>query len=311
MVEHEQFRFRFRCQLGQLFRGGVEVRDVLPPIFLALVVAELRVNFVHQHVAAVAVFDDARARRAIAGKHDDFVGRLEPVAVGLAPGAVVHEESFHGYVLVLVDNTRLDLVRVHFVAGPVAVLQAVRANVDVFAVSHQDVIGHGFEPGGTKNFERLFPPEHPRTEDEVRVAERVIGMQVSDESSLELGNCETGHALSERGGSAADDAGTAIDNVRSVIDDDGDRWTRAIRVGGRIPRAEQHDLGARRRSGWRRCRRLRQTPGARQREQQHRREREPARKYLVPRFHNCAFRFRLRAHICIGYTLEVEPTPNA
>jgi len=66
VIKDEQFRFGFSREFRQLFGGSVKVRDVLAPLLLALLVTALSVNFVEKNVAAVAILDDALARRAIA-----------------------------------------------------------------------------------------------------------------------------------------------------------------------------------------------------------------------------------------------------
>src|SRR5437588_4864133 len=244
----------------------MELHDVLPPIFLAHVETELAVNFVKENVAAVAVFDHAVARRAIAGEHDDFVRRLEPVAVSFLPGTMMNGERFHSYVPVLVNDAGLNLVHVHFVTGPVAVLEAVSANGDVFAVSGEQMVGHRFKSSGTIGLERIFSAENPRTEDEIGVTERVIGMKVSHEKRLEILNGKTGDAFPGRRARATNNARTTIDQIRRIIDDDRNRRAGAVRVGAGISGAEHHHLRARWSDARRRC--LRETRRERERYQQ-------------------------------------------
>src|SRR5437588_252307 len=244
----------------------MELHDVLPPIFLAHVETELAVSFVMKNVAAVAVSDHAVARRAIAGEHDDFVGRLEPVAISFLPGTVMNGERFHSYVPVLVNVAGLNLVPVHFVTSPVAVLEAVGANGDVFAVSGEQMVGHRFESSRTIGLERIFSAENPRTEDEIGVTERVIGVEVCDEKRLEILNGKARDAFPERRARATNNARTTIDQIRCVVDYDGNRRAGAVRIGAGISGAEHHHLRARWSDARRRC--LGETRRERERYQQ-------------------------------------------
>ena len=67
----------------------------------------------------------------------------------------------------------------------VAMLEAVGANVDVFAVSREKVVSHGFKTGRTVNFERVLSAKHPRTKDQVRITEGVIGMRVRQKQNVQ------------------------------------------------------------------------------------------------------------------------------
>src|SRR4051812_13136871 len=157
----------------------------------------------------------------------------------------MHEERFHGYVLILVNYAWLNLVHVHLVTGAVTMLEAVGSNGYVFAVSGEQMIGHRFETVRAVTLERIFSTEHPWTEDEIGITEGVIGMQMSDKNGFQFLNGETGHSLAKRGARAANHPRTAIHKIRRVVNRNRHRRSGPFRVGARISSAEHDDLCAR------------------------------------------------------------------
>src|SRR5262245_31814249 len=105
------------------------------PLGWASCEARYRVHFVNQHVTAVAVLWDRRARTTVTGNNYRSVCSLKTKPVGLFPRTVVDQEGFDGNVLVFVDNARFDLVIGDSVAGLVRRLPAAQPDVDILAVS--------------------------------------------------------------------------------------------------------------------------------------------------------------------------------
>ena len=118
------------------------------------------------------------------------------------------------------------------------------ANPDVLGVRGQQVIGHRPQAARSPDLERLAPLEHPRAQDQIREAERVVGMQVRHEDARQLVGGERGNAaVALGGGRAPHHAHAHVHQVRHAVDDDGDRRTEAIGVGVRRARAEHDEPG--------------------------------------------------------------------
>ena len=98
-------------------------------------------------------------------------------------------------------------------------------------------------PARSVHLERHATAEHPRRQDQVRIADRMIGMQMRHEDDAQLDRIERGDSpIDDRRFRTAHDACTEVDQIRRAVDDDGGRRARAVRVGRRSAGAEQHDL---------------------------------------------------------------------
>src|SRR2546423_5244085 len=131
----------------------------------------------------------------------------------------MHRKRLHGNVPVLVNDAGLYLVDVHFVTCAVALLESIGPNDDVFTIGGEQMVRHRFESDRTVGLDGILSTEHPWTENQVRVTKRVIRMKMSDEKRLEFLNGETSDTFSKRRCRPANHAGTAIDQVRCVVDD--------------------------------------------------------------------------------------------
>ena len=85
-------------------------------------------------------------------------------------------ERAHRDPVVPVHDTGADLVDIDGVGLGVTVLEAVDADVDVLPPRGEQVRGHLLEPVGAVGDQRCLPVEHSGAEDQIRVAQRVIGV---------------------------------------------------------------------------------------------------------------------------------------
>ena len=94
---------------------------------------------------------------------------------------MLDQKGFDRDVLIFVNHARFDFVRIHFVAGFVRRLRAIEAHVEVLLVGFDDMLGHRAQAFRAVNFEWFFALQHPRREDQIRITDRVIRMQMRDE----------------------------------------------------------------------------------------------------------------------------------
>ncbi len=199
-----------------------------------------------QHVAAAARIDGRLRRIRIAGDHDAAIGRIEAIAVALH--CVLGRKCRHRDLRILVNDARPDVVRVHATAlrKVVLVTVGVGARLDVDAVRGEQMLRHRLHALRAVDLEREFAADRPRGKDEIRVANRVIRMQMRRERDAQLHRVECGDFLvAERRARAADDAGAEIDEVGDVVDDDCGRGAGTFGDRTRITGAEQHHQRAR------------------------------------------------------------------
>jgi hypothetical protein len=112
----------------------------------------------------------------------------------------------------------------------------------------QEVCGHRLETLGAVYLERHTPSERPRTEDEVWVADGVVGVKVSDEGHAQPGRFEGADGLLEkRGVRTPDDSWPEINQIRRGVDDNRGGQPRSIGDRGRIAGAQKNNSGP----GWR------------------------------------------------------------
>ena len=193
VIEDQQPRLRLARELGELRSsscgtsrrtdgtcrpGAASFRPLRQP--------RCRMHFVDQHVAAMARIDRRLRRIRVAGDHDAAIGRVEAIAVALH--RVLGRKRGDRDVRVLVDDAGGDLVRVHLVAVGERPLVAVRigARLDVDPVGLEQVLGHRLDALGAVHLERHLPADRPGREDQVGVADGVIGMQMRHERDAQF-----------------------------------------------------------------------------------------------------------------------------
>ena len=67
--------------------------------------------------------------------------------------------------------------------------------LEIVAVGFQQVLGHGLDTAGAVNLQWNAPSEHPGRKNQIRVADRVIGMQVRHEGHAQLDGVQRRDAL--------------------------------------------------------------------------------------------------------------------
>src|SRR5207245_6006450 len=188
-----------------------------------------------QHVAPVTVVDHSLGRSRVARDHDSSIRRLEPVAEGLRDLAVIDEERLHRDVFVLIHDARGDLVSVDLVSAVVVLrkvsLHAFCADPDVFFPRLKNVIRHGLDAARSVDLNGPGPADNPGGEDEVRVSDCVIRMQVGDEGRLEFREVKLFYFLPLGGRGPPNNAWTEVNEVWSVVDDNGDTRRRPFGIG--------------------------------------------------------------------------------
>src|SRR5512144_702283 len=108
-------------------------------------------------------------------------------------------------------------------------LEAFGPDVDIDPPRLHDVLRHRLEPARPEHAQGTFPALDPRGEDEVRVADRVIGMEVRDERRPETNWSQPLHTPFERRFGAPDDARSNVDEIWRAGDDDRGRRARPLR----------------------------------------------------------------------------------
>ena len=116
-------------------------------------------------------------------------------------------------------------MRIDNVAAPLRWLSSVKPDSHVLFVSREPMAGHLFQPARTVDLERRIAIQRGRRQDQVRISGRVVGMQVRDESRLEILRFQCCHAATRR-----------------AVHHDGGAWTSAVGIGVRRAGAKQHDL---------------------------------------------------------------------
>ena len=113
------------------------------------------------------------------------MGRLPAASAGSSDG-----ESSDGHILVLVDDSGLDLVGLKFVSQGLAMLEAVDANLVVFRIGCLDVIGHIADTRRSVKLQGPISPNDSRGQIQVRQAGGVVRVQVRTESNGQIGSLQ-------------------------------------------------------------------------------------------------------------------------
>src|SRR5690348_786533 len=105
-------------------------------------------------VASVASAHDCLRRSRIAGDHDAAVCEVKTISIRKIPAAVGHGKGSYFDVGVLIDNARLDFMRVDHIGSAATVFQTFSSNGHVLYVSCLYVSGHIGDSGRTVEFQR-------------------------------------------------------------------------------------------------------------------------------------------------------------
>src|SRR5262249_40505643 len=146
--------------------------------------------------------------------------RIEAVTEGLR-GFVPYRKCGHCDVTVPVNDAGRNFVRAHFAAGRVVMRWATQACVDVHLPCVEYVLGHGGDPAWAVNSQRLATSHEPGGENEIGIADRVIGMHMRQKCGADVRAAVSERLftvlISSRG--ASDHTRSKVDQVRRIVDD--------------------------------------------------------------------------------------------
>ena len=166
----------------------------------------------------------------------------------MGPLAVMHGKRRHRHVLVLVNDAWQDLMHVHFVSGSVGMFDVpslalnLRPDVDVLLVRLEDMFRHVAGSWRAINLKWFLPSHNPGREDQVREAERVIGMEMGEKADPEVYWFQSSDTFLASSRSLPDDPGAKINEIRSAVDDDGCRRSGMLRIRRGGSRTKENDL---------------------------------------------------------------------
>lgn len=126
-------------------------------------------------------------------------------------------KRLHLHPLIPVDDAFLYLLHLHLITHLVGSLKAMQTKVDVHRIRLQQVVGHTLQALGTKHLERTAALQHPRREDEVGIAHRVVGVQVGAEGGGQQVRSQRVDALIVRLGCLPHHARSKIHQVSPVV----------------------------------------------------------------------------------------------
>src|SRR5260370_7666301 len=101
------------------------------------------------------------------------------------------------------------------------------------------MISNGFDSWGVVGLQRHATSERPGSENQVRVANRMVRVQMRNENNAQVCRLQSGDSsVGDSGLGAPHDAGAEVNQVWRAIYDDSRRRSRAVRVRGRVSRSE-------------------------------------------------------------------------
>src|SRR6266853_1153180 len=134
---------------------------------------------------------------------------------------MIHSKRFHGNVFVFVDNAGLNLVNIDFIADLIGMLRTFRSTLNVRLKCLQEMVCHGRGSRRTIDLEGLASSHDPWRKHDISKPERVVGMQMGDESDLEIRWFQSFDPFVASCRGAPDDSGSKIKHIWSTVDHDG------------------------------------------------------------------------------------------
>src|SRR5439155_20365215 len=138
---------------------------------------------VHEAGAAAGVFESSRGRSRVARGDNRSVRCLETVSECLQL-TVRDGERRHLYVRVLIDGTGFNLMHVRPETCRVRVLEPFRSSLNIRLICLDEMVCHGWRSRRTIDLEWFVPSHNPRRQHDISQPERVVGMQMGNESDL-------------------------------------------------------------------------------------------------------------------------------
>ena len=173
-------------------------------------------------------------RCGIAADHDHLIRSREFKAVAFKC-PVTDWECLYRYPVIPVDHARLNFRCFYFVPHFICFFKAVDAEIDIHCVSLLDITGHFPDALWAKHLQRLFPLQHPRGKDQVRIPGCVVGMQMRTEGHSQAVRAQGIHPLLIGLCSLTDHTRPKINQVCPVSYNNCGRWSAGI--GARVRRA--------------------------------------------------------------------------
>ena len=158
---------------------------------------------------------------------------------------MLHRKRSNRNVLVAIHHSRPDLMHVDFVSRSVSLLQSPPPNPHIFRPSFLDVRSHILQPMRTISLQRLRPPQHPRRKNQVRIAQRVIRMQMRYKNDLQFFCLQSRNPILLRRRRPPHHSRTAVDQICPIIHHHRHRRPPPIRIRTRIPRPQNHHASSR------------------------------------------------------------------
>src|SRR5260370_9441267 len=217
---------------------------LLPVLFLQLLSMRV-INLVQQHIAPIASLHHFVRRRGIARYHNLPIASLELISIGLFPYPMLHRKRSHRNVFVAIPHSRPERMHVDFVSRSVRLLQSAPPNPHILFPSLLDVRSHILQPMRTISLQRLRPPQHPRRKNQVRIAQRVIRMQMRYKNDLQFFCLQSRHPILLRRRCPPHHSRTAVDQIRPIIHHHRHRRAPPIRLRARIPGPQYNHASSR------------------------------------------------------------------
>jgi hypothetical protein len=198
-----------------------------------------------QHIAPIASLDHFVGRRSIARNHNLPITSLKRISISVFPYSVPHRKRSHGNVFVAIHHSRPDLMHVDSVSRSVRLLQSPPPNPHILCPSLLDVRSHILQPMRTISLQRFRPPKHPRRKNQVRIAQRVIRMQMRYKNDLQFFCLQSRNPILLRRRCPPHHSRTAVDQIRPIIHHHRRRRPPPIRIRARIPGPQYNHASSR------------------------------------------------------------------
>ncbi len=130
---------------------------------------------------------------------------------------------------ITIDKAWLDLLNDGFVTGIVRVFETMDADIDVLTPSGLDVFDHFTRAFWSIDFQGFAAAYYPRTEDQIRKAERVVRVQMREENTPQLRRSERRNpSLCECSRGTPNDARPRVENISRALVNHGACWSGSL-----------------------------------------------------------------------------------
>jgi len=185
MIQYQQPGLRTRGDDAELCRRRMRLRVIYLTLRCKRRESGIRIHFVNQHVAAAALLVDVGTGACVAADDDGSVRSFDPVSESVLPPGMQNRECAHSDARVLKDNPRCNFVNHCLPSVRRRSSRSCDALGDVLRVRVEDAVHEMTRARRAVDVERRASALNPRREDHIGKAERVIGMQMGEENSIE------------------------------------------------------------------------------------------------------------------------------